>query len=140
MVVKLNRDTEYALICLTAMVGNARVYSARSLAEQLELPYGLLCKILQRLSNGGVLESVRGPRGGYRLAHEAADIPLSVIVTAIHEKENAVPCLDERSCIRSDSCSIRGGVMQIQSRWDEMMFTMSLADFIGASESVGTGV
>ena len=136
---KLNRDTEYALICLTAMAENNRVYSARSLSDQCSVPYGLLCKILQRLSNSRILESIRGPRGGYKLAGNAVDIPISAIVSAVHEKQSAVPCLDEKSCVRSDSCSIRGGVLQIQSMWDEMMSDMTLADFMGANKSVEKG-
>ncbi len=136
---KLNRDTEYALVCLTAMAENNHVYSARCLSDQYNIPYDLVCKVLQRLSNAGILDSIRGPRGGYELAGSAEDIPLSKVVSAVHENQNAVPCLDERTCVRSESCTIRGGVLQIQSMWDAMMSDMTLADFVGANKSVGKG-
>ena len=136
---KLNRDTEYALICLTAMAEDNRVFSARFLSDHYNVPYDLLCKILQRLSNAGILNSIRGSHGGYKLVGRATDIPLSAIVSALSEKQSSVPCLDERSCVRIDSCSIRGGVLQIQSMWDEMMSDMTIADFINANKSVGKG-
>jgi Rrf2 family protein len=128
--VKLNRDTEYALICLAEMNNKNEIHSARSLSERCRVPYDLLCKVLQRLSTAGILESVRGPKGGYRLACDPGEITLSAIVSAVHEKQSTVPCLDERACERTESCSIRGGVMRIQSRWDELMSQMSLADFM----------
>jgi Rrf2 family protein len=39
--------------------------------------------LLQALSRGGLLESVRGPRGGYRLARPRRDIKLSEVVEAV---------------------------------------------------------
>lgn len=136
---KLNKDTEYALICLIAMAENDRVYSARVLSDQQNLPYGLICKIMQRLANAGLLESIRGPKGGYKLALDADEIPLSAIEAAIHERQTTVPCLDERSCERSNGCTIRGGVVQLQSRWDEMMTDITLADFMRANKEAETG-
>lgn len=136
---KLNKDTEYALISLIALAENDRVYSARVLSDQQNLPYGLICKIMQRLANAGLLKSIRGPKGGYKLAAAADEIPLSAIEGAIHERHTTVPCLDERSCEKSAGCTIRGGVVRLQSRWDELMTDITLADFMNANNEAKTG-
>ena len=134
-----HRDTEYALISLAEMTEKDRVYSARDLSDSCNVPYGLLCKILQRLSNAGILRSIRGPRGGYRLAGRADEILLSAVVTAVHEKRRVVPCLDTRECDREEHCTIRDGVVRIQSMWDEMMSKITLKEFFGEAESVTGG-
>ena len=47
--------------------------------------------LLQALSRGGLLESVRGPRGGYRLARPRRDIRLSDIAATVLADEAPAP-------------------------------------------------
>ena len=47
--------------------------------------------VFQALSRANLLESVRGPRGGYRLARRAREIRLWDIVAAVVEEEGAAP-------------------------------------------------
>ena len=60
--------------------GRAATVSAADIAERLGLARRGMEPLLQALSRGGMLESVRGPRGGYRLARPRRDIRLSDIV------------------------------------------------------------
>ena len=64
---RFTRDLEYALISLIAMGGEESVTSARDIAHAYTVPYERLCKILQRLSAAGILDSMKGAHGGYRL-------------------------------------------------------------------------
>ena len=61
--------------------GRAATVSAADIAERLGLARRGMEPLLQALSRGGLLESVRGPRGGYRLGRPRRDIKLSDIVT-----------------------------------------------------------
>ncbi len=61
--------------------GRAATVSAADIAERLGLARRGMEPLLQALSRGGLLESVRGPRGGYRLGRPRRDIRLSDIVT-----------------------------------------------------------
>jgi Rrf2 family protein len=63
--------TGYALQTLAALPEDGGYHLARSLAKQLNLPGPYLAKILQSLVQAGILESVRGPKGGFRLAKPA---------------------------------------------------------------------
>jgi len=138
--VAIHRDTEYALICLTHMAKEDKVYSARTLAGSCRIPYELLCKVLQRLARVGLIESVRGPRGGYRFIRNPQDIPVSEVVEAMHAKQRIVPCIDGGECERSEICSVRGGVMRIQSMWDELVGSITLAEFIADKTPSPEGV
>ena len=61
--------------------GRSATVSAADIAERLGMARRGMEPLLQSLSRGGLLESVRGPRGGYRLGRARRDIRLTEIVT-----------------------------------------------------------
>src|SRR5919197_900673 len=69
-IMKLSEGVEWALHCCTvlALVPEDRALPAARLAEFHGVPTAYLAKHLQALSRAGVIESVPGQRGGYRLA------------------------------------------------------------------------
>jgi Rrf2 family iron-sulfur cluster assembly transcriptional regulator len=71
--------------------GRQSTVSAADLAERLGLARRGMEPLLQALSRAGLLESVRGPRGGYRLGRPRRDIKLSeIVVVAGGEEPDAV--------------------------------------------------
>ena len=60
--------------------GRTATVSAADLAERLGLARRGMEPLLQTMSRAGLLESVRGPRGGYRLGRPRRDIRLADIV------------------------------------------------------------
>ena len=128
---KFHKDIEYALICLTAMAHEQRLFSARELSENQRIPYGILCKILQRLSSTGVVRSIQGPRGGYQLDRDPSRVTLGEIMTTVHGRQHVAPCLDEtKVCAQDSDCSIRGGILKVESLWKAIIDDMTLADFM----------
>ncbi len=127
---RINKDVEYALISLVAMGRSSEVQSARELASRFEIPYGLLCKILYRLAHSGIVVSVQGPKGGYRLGHRLEEVTIGRVMEAIHGPARVAACLEESGdCSQLDACNIRGIVQQVQSRWDLFINSMTLAEF-----------
>ena len=80
---------------LAVLPPDAALPSAR-LAEFHGVPAAYLAKHLQALSRAGILESVQGPRGGYRLARPAAQITVLDVVEAIDGTEPAFRCHEIR--------------------------------------------
>jgi Rrf2 family protein len=70
--------------------GRSSTVSAADIAERLGLARRGMEPLLQTLSRAGLLESVRGPRGGYRLGRPRRDIKVSDIV-AVALAEDADP-------------------------------------------------
>ena len=127
---RIPKDVEYALICLLSMGQNKRLFSARELSDLNQVPYGLVCKILQRLANGEIIDSQQGPKGGYLMNRSADDITLGEIFSAVHGERHVAACLDnEDECIKVDSCKIRGGILRVQDNWDRLVNRMSLSEF-----------
>ncbi|MDE2514586.1 MAG: Rrf2 family transcriptional regulator [Rhodospirillales bacterium] len=63
--------------------GRAGIAPAAEIADRLGLARRGMEPLLQALSRAGLLDSVRGPRGGYRLARPPREIGLAVIAHAV---------------------------------------------------------
>ncbi len=85
--------TAYALRALSYLPSDGTFRLARELAARLDLPGPYLAKILQTLTQEGILESVRGPRGGFRLARPASEITVGDIFRALEGPEAMEGCL-----------------------------------------------
>ncbi len=105
----IKRHTDYALRAAAHLAGaGQRALSTSSLAEQEGVPVAFLRKIMQRLKNAGIVESVRGPAGGYRLACSPGDITLRNIVTAIQGPIHMNACFKEpQFCEYSGACELQ---------------------------------
>lgn len=82
---KLSRSTEYALLAVETIARRAPydTMTAKHIAQEHQLPVGYLQKVLQQLVRANVLESLRGPQGGFVLAKPADKLNLREIIEAI---------------------------------------------------------
>jgi Rrf2 family iron-sulfur cluster assembly transcriptional regulator len=67
--------------------GRTTTVSAADIADRLSQARRGMEPLLQALSRAGLLDSVRGPRGGYRLGRPSRDIRLSDIAAALRHDE-----------------------------------------------------
>ncbi len=95
---KLSDGVEWGVhVCtLLAVLPPDSALPAARLAEYHGVPSAYLAKHLQSLAGAGVLETVKGPRGGYRLARPAAEITVLDVVEAIDGEEPAFRCTEIR--------------------------------------------
>ena len=89
---KLSTKGRYAMVALVDLA-LARPDALLSLAEiskrqDISLPY--LEQLFVKLRRAGLVESVRGPGGGYKLARSASDIRVSEILGAVDETVDAL--------------------------------------------------
>lgn len=80
-----SRSCEYALRALThlSMLDDQRMATVKEISEQEHLPKQFLAKLLQTLARAGIVASVKGPGGGFTLAHTADEITLYDVVNCI---------------------------------------------------------
>ena len=89
--VLLRRDRALTAIAVALDVafhagrGGGALAGAAEVAERLGVARRGLEPVLQALSRAELLESVRGPRGGYRLARRPREVPLSDVLAAVAE-------------------------------------------------------
>ena len=95
---KLGDGVEQGIHCMLVLsnLQPGGVLAAAALAEYHGVSVSYLTKHLQALSGAGLLESVPGPKGGYRLAKEPEAITLLDIVLALEGPEPAFRCAEIR--------------------------------------------
>ena len=89
---KLSTKGRYAIVALVDMAtvrpGERTSLAAISERQSISLPY--LEQLFVRLRRAGLVNSVRGPGGGYRLAREPRDIRISEVFEAVDETVSAM--------------------------------------------------
>jgi Rrf2 family protein len=82
---RLTRASSYAIHALAFMAGqkSGRPVASHVIAQARGIPERFLLKVLKPLVSARVLQSVKGPNGGYRLAKTPADITLLEVLEAV---------------------------------------------------------
>ncbi|MDT8375522.1 MAG: Rrf2 family transcriptional regulator [Mariprofundaceae bacterium] len=76
-----------------------------SISERQFISLSYLEQLFRRLREEGLVSSVRGPGGGYKLAKPASTIVISEIITAVNETIRATRCEDgDRGCHQGSRC------------------------------------
>jgi Rrf2 family protein len=142
---KLGDGVEQAIHCVTVLagLGPAGVLAAAALAEYHGVSTTYLLKHLQALAGAGILQSVPGPRGGYRLAHPAGEITLLDIVLAIEGKEPAFRCAEIRqrgpvplaARFYKAPCAINAAMLKAEQSYRAELRKITIADLIRDSTS-----
>ncbi len=141
---KLSRGVEWALhSCLNlSWLDAAESVSAARLAAFYELPTAYLNKQLQALTRAGILSSVSGPGGGFRLARGVEEITLLDVVVAIEGRDEVFRCeqllrhgpggsgeVDYR-----ETCLISGAMRKAELAWRAALAAQTLAEIRGDVE------
>jgi Rrf2 family protein len=95
-----------ALVYLSAVGTDAHVPSA-AVAAATGLPPNYLTKILNTLVHAGVLESTRGPNGGFRLSVLPGELSLSDAIAPFEEADAGRCLLGPDCCGNGADCSCR---------------------------------
>jgi Rrf2 family protein len=109
------RISEAASLALHSMAllasDSGTLQPARKVAEALRVSEAHLAKVMQRLQKQGFVESVRGPKGGFRLASGARDLTLLEILEAVDGPFEPSGCLLGRALCGGRRC-IMGGLLE----------------------------
>lgn len=127
------KKADYALLALSflATEGMGRVVGPREIAARYEIPPELLAKVLQTLARRGLVQSVPGPTGGYKLPRPAREISALSVVQAVDGPVAIAQCWDENGtdgCAQAPHCHLRGPLARIQDEMTRLLQTMTLAD------------
>ena len=89
---KLSTKGRYAMIALTdlAAQGPDRLVSLSEIAERQDISLAYLEQLFVKLRRAEIVELVRGPGGGYRLARPVGEIRISEILAAVDETMDAL--------------------------------------------------
>jgi Rrf2 family protein len=156
--IRISRKADYAVFIMGWLAQRAGAAlpepapaSAQEIAEQTRLSRPLVANLLKDPTRAGLLQSVRGQRGGYLLALPAADITLAQILEAVegpftfvdcaHDHRGAPPPAPDRGpdrqhdahhdCDFSSYCTTRAPMRLLHERIAKMLRETRLTELSG---------
>ena len=127
---------EYGVICALHLARRTEKgpVTGREIAAQERLPADYVEQILLRLRRADVITSTRGARGGYMLSRPPENISIRAVIHASELETFDLHCLshpvEEDRCAASHSCSIRPVWVLLQTKIDDVLESVCLADLL----------
>jgi Rrf2 family protein len=138
---RLSDGVEWGVHACTvlAIVPPDRALPAAKLAEFHGVPAAYLAKHLQALARAGVLETTKGPKGGYRLARPATEITLLDVVEAVEGDTPAFRCTEIRrrgpSAVAAREygglCGINRAFLAADDAWRAELRKTTISELVG---------
>lgn len=121
--------TGYALQALASLPEDGSFAMAKDIAESLKLPAPYLAKILQSLARAGILESVRGPKGGFRLTRPAHHVTVGEVLVAMEGEGSLDRCvMGFPQCDGDNPCPMHEAWSAVKTQVDDSMTSTTLRD------------
>ena len=133
---KLSKKSEYALMAARymALKNNGNFVSAKEIAEDHNISYELVSKVLQNLVKGNLVQSSQGAKGGYSLKKSAFEIPLIDLIRAVEPNYQITNCFGNDSsamnCEHLDCCKIRDPLAEVQKKIDKVFLETKLSHIL----------
>jgi Rrf2 family protein len=127
---------EYGVICALHLAKRTDEgpVTGREIAARERLPADYVEQILLRLRRAGVITSTRGAHGGYMLSRPPEEISIRAVIHASELETFDLHCLshpvEEDRCAASHSCSIRPIWVLLQTKIDDVLESVCLADLL----------
>jgi Rrf2 family protein len=132
---QVSRELDYGVRAMLVLAAHEKdVMPKRKIAEEFCIPVNFLALILPKLVHSGLVESLPGPRGGYRIAKAAGRISIFDVACAVDEEFNLNHCLDpDKGCDMSVKCPVSKVWKELQNGCIELLkgvtFEALVADY-----------
>jgi Rrf2 family iron-sulfur cluster assembly transcriptional regulator len=140
---RLSTKGRYAVMAMADLAGHAasgsepheqpKPVALADIAERQDISLSYLEQLFAKLRRGGLVTSVRGPGGGYRLARPSGELRIADIIVAVDEPIAATRC----SPNGSKGCTKTGARCVTHDLWEELgqqihvfLSSVSLADVV----------
>ena len=129
--IRLSKLADYGVVLMTRMASRPEgVHNTMDLSLLTGLPTPTVSKVLAKLGRHGVLRSVRGAKGGYKLAQSPENISIADIISAIEGPIALTQCMEHTlgCCDIEPLCPSRYGWQVINDTVRRSLESVSLAE------------
>ncbi|MCP5464045.1 MAG: Rrf2 family transcriptional regulator [Deltaproteobacteria bacterium] len=103
----LSNEVDYGLRAMIILASNPEeLIPSKEISARFRIPYNFLTLILPKLVKAQLVESVQGPKGGYRLKKPANKISFLEVITAIDGPIEFLNCNSDEGCDLQNFCSM----------------------------------
>ena len=139
------RLTTKGRFAVTAMLDlalneNEKPVTLASISERQAISLSYLEQLFSRLRKQGLVTSVRGPGGGYRLAKPHADISVSHIITAVDELIDATQCGGKEDCFDEGRCMTHDLWASLNNKILDYLSGVTLAELVENKRQNDVGI
>ncbi|HWF89886.1 MAG TPA: Rrf2 family transcriptional regulator [Pyrinomonadaceae bacterium] len=128
---RLTTYTDYSLrLLMYVALKDGELATIQEVADVYDISRNHLMKVAYELGKHGILETVRGRKGGLRLARKPADICLGEVVRITEEDFTMVECFDPKTnaCVITRPCRLKGVLSKALKAYLAVLDDYTLAD------------
>jgi Rrf2 family transcriptional regulator, iron-sulfur cluster assembly transcription factor len=131
---KLSTKGRYAVMALVdiGQQGGAEPISLAEIAGRQEISVEYLEQLFMKLRRNGLVDSARGPGGGYRLARQPADIAIADIIAAVDEGTRVTRCEGDavEGCVKGERCCTHDLWQSLGRQMQNFLTAITLEDVV----------
>ncbi len=102
----------------------------KEIAEHVDSPEHFLAKILQKLSKEGMVQSIKGPNGGFYLDVASLNRPLADIITVFEGEQIFRGCgMGLSYCSEDNPCPLHNEFKEVRQKITGMLMNTTIGQF-----------
>jgi len=127
---KLGKLADYGTMIATVLAAEpGRMYSAQELATRTHVSAPTVSKLLKQFTRSGLVASLRGAHGGYRLGRSPTHITVADVIAAIDGPIGLTQCsVHKGDCAVESTCGVRSNWRLINAAIHQALKSVTLAD------------
>ncbi len=138
--VKLSTKGRYGLRALIdlAQYGEKEAVSIQSISARQQISDSYLEQLVRKLKKAGLVTSLRGAQGGYRLAKPAEEVSVGDVLRALEGSIEAVSCQEGEnpSCVGKDLCVARYVWQKVNKSIQETVDSIMISQLVEESRRI----
>ncbi len=116
-------------------VADIKPATLAGISERQSISLSYLEQLFSRLRRQGLVKSVRGPGGGYKIAKSHAEISVAEIINAVDEQIDATQCGGHENCRDEGRCMTHDLWASLNTKILNYLDGISLADMVASQKS-----
>jgi Rrf2 family iron-sulfur cluster assembly transcriptional regulator len=133
---RLTTKGRYAVTAMLDLTvhGDSKTTSLASVSSRQSISLSYLEQLFARLRQAGLVVSVRGPGGGYRLNRPSNEIAIADIVGAVNESLDTTHCKGKSDCQQGEVCLTHALWDELSGEIKRFLSCISLADLVARKD------
>ena len=130
--IRISKLADYGTVIMAYLAQKPmESHNAREIAAATHIALPTVSKLLKQLAQAHLVESSRGPKGGYVLKTPAAKLSLAMIVNALDGGVALTECSHSKgACAVESTCAIRRSFRNVSSVVGEVLSKVTLAEML----------
>lgn len=129
---KLTSRGRYAVTAILdiALHGKSLPVSLMDISERQAISLSYLEQLFAQLRREGIVQSVRGPGGGYQLGKNVNEITVGMIISAVNESVDLSKCKGNGNCSNNSQCLTHSLWERLEGQIENFLHNITLSELV----------